>query len=65
MQKVNVTIKGTAVNSSAQNGNGIKAADTLKIRNTRINFSGVEDGIQVGQDHGNKLLIIDYCHTSF
>lgn len=50
-KKKPLTINGSGtLNIYSKNGNGIKATDTLKIRNTRINVSGVEDGTATGHN---------------
>ena len=50
-KKTPLTINGSGtLNIYSKNGNGIKATDTLKIRNTRINVSGVEDGTATGHN---------------
>lgn len=50
-KKTPLTINGSGtLNIYSKNGNGIKTTDTLKIRNTRINVSGVEDGTATGHN---------------
>lgn len=50
-KKTPLTINGSGtLNIYSKNGNGIKATDTLKIRNTKINVSGVEDGSATGHN---------------
>lgn len=50
-KKTPLTINGSGtLNIYSKNGNGIKATDTLKIRNTKINVSGVQDGSATGHN---------------
>ncbi len=50
-KKTPLTINGSGtLNIYSKNGNGIKATDTLKIRNAKINVSGVEDGSAAGHN---------------
>ncbi len=50
-KKTPLTINGSGtLNIYSKNGNGIKATDALKIRNTRINVTGVENGAAAGHN---------------
>ncbi len=50
-KKTPLTINGSGtLNIYSKNGNGIKATDSLKIRNTKINVSGAEDGSATGHN---------------
>ena len=50
-KKTPLTINGSGtLNIYSKNGNGIKATDALKIRNTRINVNGVEDDKAAGHN---------------
>ncbi len=50
-KKTPLAINGSGtLNIYSKNGNGIKATDTLKIRNTRIQVSGAEDGGAAGHN---------------
>ena len=50
-KKTPLTMNGSGtLNIHSKNGNGIKATDTLKIRNTGINVSGVEAGSATGHN---------------
>lgn len=50
-KKTPLTINGSGtLNIYSKNGNGIKATDALKIRNTRINVTGVENGVAAGHN---------------
>lgn len=50
-KKTPLTINGSGtLNIYSKNGSGIKATDTLKIRNTRMNVRGVEDGSATGHN---------------